>query len=362
MRILVFNWKDAAHPDAGGAEVFTHGMARAWIEAGHEVTLVCSGAPGLAGDEVGEDGLRVKRRGSRLSVYAEARRWYRQEGAGRFDLVVDEVNTRPFLCPTFVRDVPVVGLIYQVAREIWFHEMPLPAAVVGRFWLEPRWLRHYRHVPVVTISESSRASLARYGLRDVEVVPVGLTEPPDVGAPARERRPTAVFVGRLAANKRPHQALAAFRQVKARLPDAQLWVVGTGPLEAALRRDAPPGVRFFGRVGERAKFELLSRAHALVATSVREGWGINVSEAAAVGTRTIGYDVPGLRDSIRASDGLVVAPTARALAEGMVRTLPVWQRGRLAPPPRGVATWPEVGAAVLRRFAQVHPLAVPRRP
>ena len=53
-----------------------------------------------------------------------------------------------------------------------------------------------------------------------------------------------------------------------------------------------------------------ARAHVLVATSVREGWGLNVSEAAACGTPAIGYSVPGLVDSIPASGGALVEPRA----------------------------------------------------
>ena len=57
----------------------------------------------------------------------------------------------PFLCPRFVRDVPVVAVIHQVAREVWRYETPWPVAVLGRYLLEPAWLRAYRDVPVVTV-------------------------------------------------------------------------------------------------------------------------------------------------------------------------------------------------------------------
>jgi len=69
--------------------------------------------------------------------------------------------------------VPIVAVIHQVAREIWRYETPWPISVLGRYLLEPTWLRAYRDVPVVTVSESSRESLAEYGLRRVTVVPEG---------------------------------------------------------------------------------------------------------------------------------------------------------------------------------------------
>ncbi|MHB1782794.1 MAG: glycosyltransferase [Acidimicrobiales bacterium] len=158
LRILVFNWRDLAHPHAGGAEVYIHAVAREWIACGHDVTLLCASVEGRPGDEDVE-GLHVVRRGGRFGVYREARRFYEREGRGRFDVVVDEVNTRPFLTPRFVTDVPIVAIVHQVCREIWRYEMPLPVALLGRYWLEPRWLRAYRDVPVVTLSQSSKESL-----------------------------------------------------------------------------------------------------------------------------------------------------------------------------------------------------------
>ncbi len=94
---------------------------------------------------------------------------------------------------------------------------------------------------------------------------------------------------------------------------------------------AGPGVTFLGRVSEEEKRERLGRAHALVATSVREGWGLVVTEAAASGTVAIGYDVAGLRDSIGASGGILTPADPASLATGLVRLLVVSCRWLRAP-------------------------------
>ena len=328
LRILAYNWRDLAHPRAGGAEVYLQSVAREWVKRGHEVTVFSAAVPGKPAEEL-VDGVRVIRRGGRIGVYRKARRYWRRDGAGQYDLVLDCVNTRPFLCPRFVRDVPVVALIHQVAREVWRYETPWPVALVGRYLLEPFWLRSYRDVPVVTVSESSRESLAEYGLRRVTVVPEGWV--PTAPAPVeKEPVPTVVFVGRLSANKRPEQAIAAFGLARRELPDAQMWVIGSGPEEARLRKLAGPGVTFLGHVPEEVKRERLGRAHALVATSVREGWGLVVTEAAANGTVAIGYDVAGLRDSIGASGGVLTRPDPVSMAAGLVELLPSVADGRRA--------------------------------
>jgi glycosyltransferase involved in cell wall biosynthesis len=43
----------------------------------------------------------------------------------------------------------------------------------------------------------------------------------------------------------------------------------------------------------------MARAHCLLVPSFRERWGFVVIEANSVGTPAVGYDSPGIRDSIR---------------------------------------------------------------
>ena len=181
----------------------------------------------------------------------------------------------------------------------------------------------------------------------------GVTARTDAGVSARppvgkESVSTVVFIGRLSANKRPDHAIRAFGLVRRQLPDAQMWVIGSGPEEARLRKMAGPGVTFLGRVPEEEKRERLGRAHALVATSVREGWGLVVTEAAASGTVAIGYDVAGLRDSIGASGGILTRDDPASLAAGLVGLLSSVADGHgPRAQPAGVVPWAEVAAGIL---------------
>jgi glycosyltransferase involved in cell wall biosynthesis/O-antigen/teichoic acid export membrane protein len=347
LRILILNWRDIAHPKAGGAEIYTHNVAIAWLNSGHEVTLFSAEVEGRPAIE-DLDGLHIIRRGSRFSVYRKAKQYFLLEGQDKFDLVVDEINTRPFFAHRWVQDIPVVALIHQVCRELWFYQMSFPLAAVGRYWLEPKWLRSFRHVPTVTVSESSRASLAHYGLKEIMVVPEGHEELlvlPDV---VRESQPTVVFVGRLEEHKRPRDAIRAFEILHAVMPSAILWVIGTGPLEDELRHTAPEGVVFLGKVSPAEKISRLARAHVLIATSVREGWGLVVTEAASVGTPTIAYDVAGLRDSVRASNGKLTKESPEALALALHHFLNSWtHEGFPSVTPGGVVPWSEVARRIL---------------
>ena len=353
MRILIYNWRDLAHPNSGGAEVYTDRVATEWVKMGHEVTLFCASVANRSDDEISEGGYRVIRRGGKHSVYRAAKRFWINEGKGKFDVVIDEVNTRPFGTPKFVKETPIVALIHQVAREIWFYEYPWIVALVGRYVLEPIWLSWYKEIPVLTVSESSKESLKDYGLQNVHVVPEGSDGHVFPGRVViKEDPPVLLFVGRLAANKRPEHAIEVYKIVKRTFPEVRMWVIGSGPLMVRLKESADPGIQIFGRISEVQKFDMLSKASLLLVTSVREGWGMVVSEAAGAGTLSIGYGVPGLRDSLTASGGVIVPEDPESMASSICQILrsgSFW----VEPSPGGTCSWEEVALECERRVRSV---------
>jgi glycosyltransferase involved in cell wall biosynthesis len=179
----------------------------------------------------------------------------------------------------------------------------------------------------------------------------GICERPDV---QRETIPTIVFIGRLEAHKRPDEAIRAFEMLREKaLPTAILWVIGSGPMEEELRRSAPAGVEFLGRVSQEEKTSRLARAHVLVVTSVREGWGLVVSEAAAVGTPVVAYRVAGLSDSVRAAQGVLTAPNPKQLSFVLQELLATWiQEGLPGVSLGGVIPWNEVAERLLAVLEQ----------
>jgi glycosyltransferase involved in cell wall biosynthesis len=157
----------------------------------------------------------------------------------------------------------------------------------------------------------------------VHTVHNGISVAPLDDPPKKESPPIIVFLGRLVRCKLPDHAIKAFEQVRSSFPNAELWILGDGYLRSKLESKQPNGVRFFGRVSDREKFAMLRKAHLLLVTSVREGWGVSVIEANAMGTPAVGYSVPGLRDSI--VDGvtgrLVTAFNYGAMAEAVISFL-----------------------------------------
>jgi len=352
LRILILNWHDLAHPLAGGAEVYTHHVANEWIKMGHDVTLFCASVDGLPENQ-NISGLKIIRRGGKYSVYREAKKFYRTEGRGNFDLVVDEINTRPFGAPKWVKDAQVIALIHQVCREIWFYQVNFPMAIFGRYVLEPYWLSKYRDVLTITVSDSSMNSLEMYGLKKVVVVPEGFERSNTSETREKAEVPTLVFVGRLSPNKRPIDAIKAFELLRKKLPNSTLKIIGTGPLEKKIRKRLPTGAQLLGKLSEDEKIFHVSSAHALIATSIREGWGLVVTEASLVGTTSIAYDVPGLRDSVKSSNGILCAPNVKSLYKEILRFLNTdFDTESSSSQPSGVEPWGKVAEMILNESMQ----------
>ena len=317
LKLLWFNWRCWLNPEMGGAEVFTYEIAKRWVKAGHEVTLFSSKFPSCMKEEV-LDGVRVVRGGGRYSVYCNAKKYYKKyfskEG---YDVVVDEINTRPFFTTKFVnKGEKIVSLIHQLAREYWFYETPFPISYIGYHFLEKKWLNSYRDIPTITVSESTRQDLLDWGFKRIFVVPEGLNFEPLVEISKKESYPVIAYAGRLKRAKRPQHAIEAFKIVKKKIPEVELWIIGDGYLKKNLEKNAPSGVKFINGLSNVERKECLKKAWVLVNPSIREGFGLNVVEANALGTPCVAYDVAGLRDSVNNKTGLLArAGSIEDLAE-----------------------------------------------
>jgi glycosyltransferase involved in cell wall biosynthesis len=296
MHILWFNWRDILNPEAGGAEVFTHEVMKRLTQRGHQMTLFTSRFKSCELNE-NIDGVDIIREGNKYTVYKQAEN-YLKAYKHHYDVIIDEINTRPFFTPKFVREKQVIALIHQLAREYWFYETKFPLNYLGYYYLEKKWLSNYKDVMTLTVSNSTKIDLEQLHFKKINVLPEGLNVTPLSNVKEKEANPTVIFMGRLKKAKLPHHALQTFSIIKSEIPDAKMWVIGDGYLREKLESSKMKDVTFFGHVSNEKKYELLSRAHIILVPAVREGWGLVVTEANAMGTPAIGYDVHGLRDSI----------------------------------------------------------------
>ena len=324
MRILILNWRCPANPKAGGAEYLTFEVARRLVARGDEVEWFASDFPGAQAEET-LGGVHFVRAGRQWTVHWHAYRRYRGRLRRQFDIVVDEVNTFPFFTPLWT-DIPRVMLIYQLAREVWWYEAPFPVNVIG-YMLEPLYLRIYRSQSVITISKSTELGLLKLGFKGlIERIPVGIDQS-GIRSGEKPADPTLLYVGRLAPSKRVADIVKAFALFAKTVQSSHLLLIGDGRAsyrESLLRLvhklQISDQVTLIGHVSSEEKHRHMAGAFALLMASVREGWGLTVTEANSCGTPAIVYDVPGLRDSVESGmTGLVVDPSPPALADGMLR-------------------------------------------
>jgi glycosyltransferase involved in cell wall biosynthesis len=302
VRILVVNWQDRENPQAGGAEIHLHEIFGRLARRGHEVTLFCGGWPGAPG-RASLDGLAVQRVGTRYTFPFQAHRYYRRHLAGRFDVLVEDINKVPLYTPLWgaPRTVALVPHLFGLTA---FQELPVPVAAA--VWLAERPLgRVYGGVPFQAISESTRDDLVARGVPrgSICVIYPGIDSGAYTPDPsARSPAPLFAYLGRLKRYKGVHFVIQAFARLAH--PTAILEVAGAGDYRPALERlarslDLHDRVRFLGRIPEAEKLALLRRAWGLVFASPKEGWGITNLEAAACGTPVVASDSPGIRESVR---------------------------------------------------------------
>ncbi len=291
MKILWFNWRDIKNPEAGGAEVYTHEIAKRLVKKGHSVTLFTAEFNHCRQEET-VDGVNIVRRGGKYRVYGKAREYWKKNRD--FDVVIDEINTRPFLTPKYVDREKIIALIHQLAREFWFLETPFPVSLMGYHFLENYWLKHYRSVSTITVSESTKHDLDQLGFKKVSIVHNGLDIKPLENIPEKSERPTIIFLGRMKNTKKPQDVVEAFRLIKKEVKDAQLWMVGDGYLRRKLE-GKDKDVKFFGFVSNETRLELLKKAWVIAVPGIREGWGQVVTQAKRISHACRGLRHPGLK-------------------------------------------------------------------
>ncbi len=303
MRILILNWRDIKNPAAGGAEVYTHEIARRLVKRGNKVTLFTSTFKGCKSDEF-VDGVRIVRAGNRYSVYWKAYEYYKKFFKGEFDLVVDAINTIPFFTPLYVKDKKL-AVIFQMTGDVYFTVLPKPFALLASR-AEPTLFKIYRKIPIIVLSESIKGELTKIGFPpcNISVVSPGIDHK-KFGVGSKTNFPTVLYLNRVVRYKNVDDLIKAFGLVKEYVKDAKLLIAGCrgGGYELELRKlvkklDLSKDVKFYQFVIGDEKKKLLQSSWVHVLPSTKEGWGISTTESAACGTPSIGYDVPGVRDSI----------------------------------------------------------------
>ncbi|MEI6149418.1 MAG: glycosyltransferase family 4 protein [bacterium] len=306
MRVLIIEFRDITHPEAGGAEVVLLEVFKRIVAAGHQVDYLCNGHRGAKREEVME-GLRVIRRGRQpffnLLVPYVYRRELRRNG---YDLIIEGIDKLPFFMPLFERKVPVLGVVPHLFGSTVFQEASWP---VGAYvYAHERLIPYvYRNCLFSVLCQGTRDDLIRRGLPagHIQVIHSGLSQE-RYSAPDEKPfadHPVLVYVGRVKKYKGIEIGIRALKLLRDKYPTLECLVVGKGDYLEPLRRmtgqlGLAGHVTFRGYVSESEKILILQKSRLLLQTSPKEGWGLSVVEANACGTPVVASDSPGLRESV----------------------------------------------------------------
>jgi glycosyltransferase involved in cell wall biosynthesis len=314
-RIDVLAWRDFDDPEAGGSELHAHRVVSAWSAAGLDVSMTTSSVPG-GRRVVRRDGYRVIRRAGRYSVFPRSILSGAVGRIGTGDGVVEIWNGMPFFSPVWSRS-PQITFLHHVHDEMWKLVLPRGLADAGHF-LEHRIAPpFYRKGRIVTLSQSSKAEIVerlRLPADRITVTPPGV-EPRFTPGGERSAVPLVVAVGRLVPVKRFHLLIDALVRLKARHPDLRAVLAGEGyerpPLEALIRSHGAEGwIELRGYVDDDALVDLYRSAWVVASSSLREGWGMTVTEAGACGTPSVATRIGGHEDAVvDGTSGLLVDTT-----------------------------------------------------
>ena len=183
-------------------------------------------------------------------------------------------------------------------------------------------------VHFIAVSKAIQARAIGYGIPpqkiSVRYIGVDVVRFAPAGLPVSQRKRKILFVGRMVAKKGAHVLIRAFAQMRNRLPDAELIMVGEGPDSAAAERlavDLNVPVSFRGEQRSHAVISLLSEARVLCLPSLTaangdaEGLGMVLLEAQACGVPVVTSARGG------ASEGIIDGVTGFSFAENDVDEL-----------------------------------------
>jgi glycosyltransferase involved in cell wall biosynthesis len=316
MKILWLTWKDRSHPLAGGAETVSGEIMDRLARDGNSIKMITARYNNSLAEETAK-GVEIYRVGNRYTVYLKAKQLYKKELKGWADLVVDEMNTIPF-GSGFYNHTQNILLCYQLAREVWFYQMPFPLSLFG-YLIEPLMLHRLsnNYQTVVTESQSTKTDLAKHGFKNINIFHVGMGLKPVNTLREKKNISMILSLGAIRPMKRTLDAIRAFEIARTKNNDLKMVIAGDNSgkyakkvIDYVARSKHSRAIDIVGRVSNSQKLKLMQEAGLIIVTSVKEGWGLIVTEANSQGTPAIVYDADGLRDSVQ--DGItgLLSPTS----------------------------------------------------
>ena len=315
------------YPHLGGICEHVHFFAREARRRGHHVDIITSNIPGA---EAQPHVIRLGRsqpvymNGSqaRVTVGLGLRRQMRKVlHRGHYDIVHVHSPLTPILPLLAIEesDAPVVGTFHTYLERSNTY-----------YFLNDFFRRRLEMLQAaICVSHSTTVTLKRYFSAPWQIIPNGIDTDvfhPSVSAPPAIRKdvPSILFLGRFDPRNGLSTLIDSFRKVKGKRRQAQLIVVGDGPLREHYYKQArgDDDITFVGAVLEgRPSYYAHSSIYACPTT--KASFGITLLESMACATPIVCSDILGFRDVVKNGREALMTPCGDrdALADALVQLL-----------------------------------------
>lgn len=313
MRILWVAHRDPMNPIAGGAERTIYEVSKRLAKNGYKIILLTGGWENCKHIEY-LDGIEIHRFGKNFGPHLFLPVFLLKN---RYDIIVNDLgHAVPWPSSVILRKKNIVFFRHLHARSLPGQVNPVMAKLIAS--IEKCYFIIYSKTTFVTESSSSKSDLINLGINEKKIV----MNPPGVDTntfrPAiKSKYPSIVYFGGMRRYKRPEECLFLLKNIITQIHGIRLFMIGTGPEEKALislskELNLQDSVDFLGRISAAELSRIVASSWLNIHTSITEGWGLSILEAAAAGTPTVAYEVPGVVDVIETGiNGLKVKDADR---------------------------------------------------
>lgn len=324
MKILWLAQRDPLNPKAGGVGRTIYEVCSRLVMNGHEVTLLTGGWKRCRNTEVLE-GIKILRYGRNIGPHLALPIFLLKH---KYDVVVNDLgHAVPWISSSLLAKNSIVFFHHLHARSLPGQVNPVIAKIITA--IEKSYFIIYGRSTFVTESCTARADLINLDIHHMRIIRI----PPGVDRntfhPTKKTdHPSMVYFGGVRKYKRPEESIYLLKNLIERINDLKLIVVGSGPEYEALIKltnemNLHDNITFTGRLTTDELSKIVATSWLNIHTSVTEGWGFSILEAAAAGTPTVAYTVPGVVDAIEIGiNGITVKNGDRkALADATIKIL-----------------------------------------
>jgi glycosyltransferase involved in cell wall biosynthesis len=319
-------------PSIGGQQTRFEQLARALVNDGHDVTVICTRNV-VEADPVEVSGRLRILRGPMLPRYewTTARRLQRSPiGVLRFAAAARRQLRAGEFDAAYFNQWPYLHILFaprDLRRRAGIDWCEFRSGLIHRVFMR---LLPGRVAFNATVNEWTGEQIEQVAGTKLHYLPSGVDVAHYRSLPTEDRH-GLLFLGRLVENKNLPLLLSGYAELLRGGLDEPLCIVGDGPesdkLTAglmALPVDVRGRVELLGRVDEERKLELLASSRALLLPSLREGFPNVVAEAMASGLPIATVSSP-LNGAARVVEryrvGAVGAPTPEGFASAVMTVI-----------------------------------------